>query len=612
MIAPMTKSASAASPRVGSDPSRDPGKIALRALPSWSSILAVAALLIVGVGIPVVIGAVSGALSVPRNDDPAYRRVALDLYSTGRLRFNAWSEMTLVGQIVFVQPFLWLAGGGAWAFAASTATLAAAGIVAGYALARRVLSVPRATLAVLGVLLFPGFLLNTTSFMTDVPAWSTEIICLWLGVVALSRVGRERWLWLAASLAVGCFAFSIREFTIAAPVAVLVAHAATPLWKRPGYWLSAAIVIVVCAAIYLLKERVPGARAVVGPDLTSISTGGLKEGIATLALILSPVLFLSARSWWRRLRSMEMLVGMAVGLVVGLVVYRSPLVELLKSHSAPRMILGNLIEPNGSMGLVALPGSRPLLFVDHSWAALNVAALVAGVLFLGLCGGVAGRALRSAAPLLRDKAARLAALQRTASVWGVLAVFTVLYAGGISAWSFVFPAYDRYLWPLVLPLVTLLLMPHVEAESANTGETKLGSRIFRGASVGASAVLLLAFASMSLGLLLNADAFDTARWRMGEKAVAGGANAATVDAGFEWVTFYATGLAVHAPAPALGGMYETRWPSFHLCELVSNSPLTNPELTLVDTSTNAYKLFLFGGPQETLYLYRVQGQQSCP
>ena len=584
-----------------------------RGFPSVSSLLALATLLIIGLGIPVVIGAVSGALSVPRNDDPAYRRIALDLYSTGRLRFNGWSEMTLVGQIVFVQPFLWLSGGGAWAFAASTAALTAAGIVAGYALARRVLSVPRATLAVLGVLLFPGFLMNTTSYMTDVPSWSTEIVCLWLGVVALSHLGRKRWLWLAASLGVGCFAFSIREFAIAAPVAVLVAHAATPLWRHRGYWLSAATVIVICAAIYLIKERVPGGRAVVGPDLASVSSGRLKDGIATLGLMLIPVLFLTAKSSWRRLRPMDMLVGLAVGIVV----YRTLILEILRSHSIPRVILGNLIEPTGSMGPVALTGSRPLLLVDHSWAALNAAALVAGLLLFAICGGTARVALRTLANGLRDGRTRLAAVQGTGSAWTIIALFAVLYAGGMCAWSFVFPTYDRYLWPLILPLYAILLRPRAEeavditVPSPRTEFTTRAARAIRGASLAASALLLAALASTSLGLLLNADAFDAARWHMGERAVTSGANPGTVDAGFEWVTFYATGLAVHAPPPSLGGLYETRWPSFHLCELVSNSPQTDPALTLEETDTNAYKLLLFGGPSETLYLYRVQGP-DCP
>ena len=581
-----------------------------RATPSRSAILAVALLLLVGVGLPVLIGMLSGAISVPRNDDPAYRRVALELYSTGQLRFNAWSEMTLVGQIVYVQPFLWLSGGGAWAFAASTAVLAVAGIVAGFALARRVLSVPRATLAVLAVLVFPGFVLNTTSYMTDVPAWSTEVVCLWLGVVALSREGRRRWLWLTASLAVGCFAFSIREFALAAPAAVIAAHVAVA-FRRPGNWMSAAAVLIVCGGVYLLKEQVPGARAVNGPDLTSVSTGGLKEGIATLALAAAPALILTVRSWWRHWRAIDVLIGLAVGLAV----YRTPLFEVLRTHAVPRLLLTNMLEPSGSLGLVPLAGSRPVLFVEPVWSALNDAAFVAAFALFGVAGGAAGRVVRSQLPRWRDGAARLDAWHRVGSVRGLLALFAILYAGGLTAWSFFFPTYDRYLWPLIIPLYVLILMPAGDPKGAVATEPKtapaLTGQTLRSLRVGAAAVSLAVLAAVSTTLLLNADAFDTARWRMGETAVADGATATTVDAGFEWVTFYATGLAVHAPPPGLGAAYETRWPSFHLCTLVSSSPLSDPALTLQYTNPDAYRLFLFAGPTEPLYTYRVRAQ-GCP
>ena len=79
----------------------------------------------------------SGAISAPRNDDFAYRRAAITLYETGRLVLTGWAVMTLVGQLVATLPFLWVSGGSAWAFAATGAIFAVAGIVASYSLARR-------------------------------------------------------------------------------------------------------------------------------------------------------------------------------------------------------------------------------------------------------------------------------------------------------------------------------------------------------------------------------------------------------------------------------------------------------------------------------------------
>jgi hypothetical protein len=461
------------------------------------------------------------------------------------------------------------------------------------------------------VLVFPGYLLNTTSYMTDVPAWSTEIMCLWLGAVALSRSDSRRWIWLFASLAVGCFAFSIREFAAAAPAAVLGAHLATPLWRRRGLWLAAAAVMLICLAVYVLKGLLPGARVVSGPLLTRLLLSDLKDGIATLALMLLPVLIIAIGSLRRSWRTLDVLVGAAAGILM----YRTPLMDLVRTHSMPQLVMGNLIDPYGAMGLVALPGSRPLLLADHSWGALNVAALAAGLIFFAVAGGTVGVVVRSARPFLNDARVRMTAWQGLGSVGGMALIFAALYGGGIFAWSFVFPAYDRYLWPLVTPISMLVLRPSagaVEGESVANAESRpRPSRLAWAGPVGISVVAIALIASLSLGLLLNGDAFDAARWNAGDNAVAGGANPATLDAGFEWVTFYATGSAVRAAAPAIGGKYETRWPSFHLCALVANSPLNSPQLTLRTVDNGAYKLFLFAGPSESLYVYSVQGT-GCP
>ena len=116
---------------------------------------------ILAVGVPAVAGIASGAISAPRNDDFAYRRAAITLYETGRLVLTGWAVMTLVGQLVATLPFLWISGGSAWAFAATGAIFAVAGIAASYSLARRRLSPGWA-----------GFAVLLASFCRDL--WSTR------------------------------------------------------------------------------------------------------------------------------------------------------------------------------------------------------------------------------------------------------------------------------------------------------------------------------------------------------------------------------------------------------------------------------------------------------
>ena len=61
-------------------------------------------LIILAVGVPAVAGIASGAISVPRNDDFAYRRAAITLYETGRLELTGWAVMMLVGQLLATVP----------------------------------------------------------------------------------------------------------------------------------------------------------------------------------------------------------------------------------------------------------------------------------------------------------------------------------------------------------------------------------------------------------------------------------------------------------------------------------------------------------------------------
>jgi hypothetical protein len=79
-----------------------------------------------------------------------------------------------------------------------------------------------------------------------------------------------------------------------------------------------------------------------------------------------------------------------------------------------------------------------------------------------------------------------------------------------------------------------------------------------------------------------------------------------VDAGMEWVGYHATGTAeVGATASATEMWYDAWWPSFRLFAIVSSSLLDVRGFRLEYADIDAYRLLLFDGPQEGLYLYRV-------
>ena len=63
-----------------------------------------------------------------------------------------------IGQLVMVQPFLWLSGGNPWAFTAFGLAMGGIGLASTYLLARRFVGTGSAILVVLLVEAFPGLL----------------------------------------------------------------------------------------------------------------------------------------------------------------------------------------------------------------------------------------------------------------------------------------------------------------------------------------------------------------------------------------------------------------------------------------------------------------------
>ena len=66
---------------------------------------AVATLSLLGLGVPLWLSSVAGAIGLPGNDDWVYRRATDSLFGTGVLDMPGHTA-SAIGQIVLVQPFL--------------------------------------------------------------------------------------------------------------------------------------------------------------------------------------------------------------------------------------------------------------------------------------------------------------------------------------------------------------------------------------------------------------------------------------------------------------------------------------------------------------------------
>ena len=87
---------------------------------------------------------------------------------------------------------------------------------------------------------------------------------------------------MAAALAVGCLGFSVREFDLAAPAAVLLAAAVQDRRHLSAYGLMGVCVLAICGAVYLWAGHVAGAQneAFGAPTISSVRAlaGALPSG----------------------------------------------------------------------------------------------------------------------------------------------------------------------------------------------------------------------------------------------------------------------------------------------------------------------------------------------
>ena len=421
--------------------------------------------------------------------------------------------------------------------------------------------------------------------MSDVPAMAAGFLCLALGMLAI-RHRPVRTSWLLASAAMGLFAFSVREFAVAAPASVLLAAVlAQP--RRLGTWVVALAVVSGCVAIHLWHGSLDGQLPPVGPGFGSLSNAVLS--LSSVAFVVAPAALVGAIRWRRHLRRFDLFVGAAVG--GGLAAGR--LLQWVTSPSFPDWFLGNLASSWGAPARSYLVGGRPNLFGEARWTAINAVALAAMVVVLAVGAAILGAHLR------RTRGSPKLMASRLGKPVGIVVLFTLAVAAGLTLYSLTRPVFDRYYWPLVPPLATLFLF--VPADLRGNRPPWMASSTTR--LLGVSAVMISAvLATLSITYLLTSNAFDVARWRAGEQLVRLGVAADEIDAGFEWMGDHATTPGDPTNRTSKVTFYRSWWSEFRECGRASATATAPPGSHLVGTID--YDLGLFAGRTTTIYLYR--------
>lgn len=448
---------------------------------------------VLGVVLPTVVSGATGSLSIPHNDTWAFSRSAQIFAHSGHFHLFNWNDMALVGSFVPLGPL----ASSIVVQQLYMAVLALIGLAAFFDLARGLVGARRAAFGTVLLALWPGYGLLGTSLMTDIPAFAAVCVCLTLGRRAYLRGSLP--LLLVSTLA-GLCGMTSREQAAAAPAVILgTALLRRDLRERFGLRRLIAVTagLLVLAGLFELWRRglagggAPPFTNVGTPSIGTLGTTLLECGLTT-ALPLTPAALLAARveQWalWVRIVALGVLGGLVAGVLTG--------------HG----FAGNYLEPSGAYPEAYL-GPHDLFIPAPAYDVLLAFACVSGALITGL--------------LLE----RVRRLPLELSLFGALTVLGTAFEAVQGHL-----VYDRYLLPLTVTLVPLLLLDPLRGAMPNA---------LYAARRAAAAVTAVGLAVAMT--LLNADAFafDAANWQAAQSLVsAGDADAQHVDAGLDWTGYH--------------------------------------------------------------------------
>lgn len=538
---------------------------------------------LVTVGVPLAIRFRTGP--IPGNDDWSYIKSALAMRHGHGVRLQGFGQMFLVGQLVAVQPFLWVFGDRIAAFDAFGAVAAAAWLWLVFATVRRVVGPRQALLIVCVVAAWPGLGLLATSFMTDAPF---AALCWAQLYVAVRAFDSGRRLLLVATLVLAVVAFTFREQSIAVTVAVAV-YALFRTSNSAGFRrfavLGSALTVALCAVLEHLRRGVPNAD--VAPyGLSSFDfAGGASNTVRvafTLGLALSPLAFrFVVVTGAHRNRPLRVIIAWTGTLTGGAL--------LVAGHSHTALVGNYVSRPGGYANAVA--GVAPTVLNSVVWGVVQAIAVVSTAVLVGECVQHVGR-LRALPAAIRRTPPERAMPFLFGATLGVLYVL-LSFAGE--------DQYDRYLLP-VLPVAAVgLVRISRPAQRPDAAEAPPRPRTTQLGVAALIAVLYL------VGLLITVSTLvrDRTVWDAASRLTATGVPATLINAGSDWDGFHATtavrrDAVTEENAAYFGDFWIQRFPESSDCYIVTASPLAGASWQLVGTRTGSP----FGFGSFTAYTYR--------
>lgn len=470
------------------------------------------------------VAAVHGALGASRNDDWTYYRIVFEMAQTGHFAPDPYTKTMLVGQVLAALPVVSVLGPSITGLQVATAVVGGLGLWASHSLLRKFLSTGLTLLAVGALAMGPMYGSMAVSFMSDVPAFALQAITLRLGYEAIRR-SRVHPGWLSAAMLVGLAGFSVREYAIAAPLAVLALALITATGRRQRVMvltLSSAL-LMAAVAMYAWRGRLTPASGQTPVNLTLGPADValvVKTGLA-LALLCLPALLVIAPVVFQRARHREMGIPWAVAALATAVLW-----VLL-----PTRRLGNYVTPTGSYA-ETLAGEPPTLFPHSVWVMIQIVTLLALMLLIGAI-------VQCLPPRVLSSWSSTPPAFRLSTLFVAMSVLVTVVVSLVTKNTL----FDRY-FVAVVPFLCGVLLYGVAGSSPR--RRRMGRR---------SAVSLgvLAFVLFSFRIVDSSATFDGAKWRLSEQVSSTGVPARVIDGGLEWFGLHQPGP-VTAPRPTPAGV----------------------------------------------------------
>jgi hypothetical protein len=456
----------------------------------------------------------------PLNDDWAFARGALAFYQGRGIDYHHWASMPQLGQWLWSIPFLVVLGSSPFALRISTIVLGWVGLWAfGDLLRQEGVAPRRAALLTAALGLNPLFFLLQGTFMTDVPAlaFSLAALALYQRAIRTQSLG-----WLAAAVVAALLAVGTRQNTV-----VLCLVAGIQVWRTPHLrcrllWIGSALLpLAAGVAVHFWFQARPDVRTL-SPGVPSLPNLLLLPFLIVhfCGLAVLPALALGRWRWRRFTIALVVLLGCAIawGYVE----------KIHQDVSDPRSAVHYLPYPTsqkegGGWGL--FPYSENMLTPWGAFAGsagsgsfvLGFRPVVLGVglrLFLSLLGCIGGAAFM----------ARINPSATFRSPVSPLVLFTLFQIPVLFA---VPDFYDRYL---------IFLLPGVLAFAEAPGQPDTEPRITWQWAPGLA--MLVLFGAVSVGLMHDWLAWNSARWKLGERALSVGIPSQEIEGGVEWNGWY--------------------------------------------------------------------------